>query len=74
MRLLRRCVIERCASFVAALVLVACACLHGCNRSCEMDGRTYEDGEYWACDCNACSCMDGKLGTTDRACPSDGGM
>lgn len=65
---------------MAAIVLAALSCgnlLSGCGKSCTYEGRTYEDGEEWACSdgCNTCMCVDGELGATRLACGrADGGM
>jgi hypothetical protein len=61
------------AWLVASLLLLAPAALQACGASCEVDGRTYDDGDSWQCACNTCSCNDGKFGSTRRACV-DAGM
>lgn len=50
--------------------------LSGCGKSCKYEGRTYEDGEEWACSdgCNTCMCVDGEFGSTRLACRADAGM
>lgn len=59
---------------LASVVLLAPVGLQACGASCEVDGRTYEDGESWQCSCNTCSCNDGKVSSTRIACAADAGM
>jgi hypothetical protein len=58
---------------IGATLLAAVAgvgVLSGCGKSCKYEGRTYEDGDEWACSdgCNTCICADGELGATRLAC------
>lgn len=41
-----------------------------CDGSCEVGGRTYENGAKWTCSdgCNQCGCNDGVAGGTLLAC------
>ena len=64
------------AASVLGMFAVATA-LSGCGKSCRYEGRTYDDGDEWACSdgCNTCMCVDGELGATRLACHrADAGM
>jgi hypothetical protein len=55
--------------------LAGASVLSGCGKSCVYEGRTYDDGDEWACSCNTCSCNDGELGSTRLACQAlDAGL
>lgn len=64
------------AWLLAGVILIAPALLQACGKSCEYEGRTYDDGDKWTCSdgCNTCGCADGQVIPTRLACNHDGGM
>jgi hypothetical protein len=60
------------AWWLASLLLLAPMGLQACGATCEVDGRTYDDGDEWQCGCNTCSCNDGEYGSTRLACVDAG--